>query len=56
MAGTQVIAFARDLIHLRWLYGLPNGDVLVAEFTVWYGGGWESVVRRQHRRGVGVSL
>jgi glucose/arabinose dehydrogenase len=31
MAGTQVTAFARDLDHPRWLYVLPNGDVLVAE-------------------------
>jgi glucose/arabinose dehydrogenase len=30
-AGTQVVAFARDLEHPRWLYVLPNGDVLVAE-------------------------
>lgn len=29
--GTQVAAFARDLDHPRWLYELPNGDVLVAE-------------------------
>jgi glucose/arabinose dehydrogenase len=29
--GTQVQAFARDLDHPRWLYVLPNGDVLVAE-------------------------
>jgi len=27
----QVDAFARDLDHPRWLYVLPNGDVLVAE-------------------------
>jgi glucose/arabinose dehydrogenase len=27
----QVTAFARDLDHPRWLYVLPNGDVLVAE-------------------------
>ncbi|MCD0279296.1 sorbosone dehydrogenase family protein [Xanthomonas melonis] len=27
----QVNAFARDLDHPRWLYVLPNGDVLVAE-------------------------
>jgi glucose/arabinose dehydrogenase len=26
-----VNAFARDLDHPRWLYVLPNGDVLVAE-------------------------
>jgi len=30
-AGTQVAAFADNLDHPRWLYVLPNGDVLVAE-------------------------
>ena len=30
-AGTAVAAFARGLEHPRWLYVLPNGDVLVAE-------------------------
>ncbi|MDF0488319.1 sorbosone dehydrogenase family protein [Sphingomonas sp. H39-1-10] len=30
-AGLQVQPFARDLQHPRWLYRLPNGDVLVAE-------------------------
>jgi glucose/arabinose dehydrogenase len=30
-AGTQVTAFAESLDHPRWLYVLPNGDVLVAE-------------------------
>ncbi|MGH6918978.1 MAG: PQQ-dependent sugar dehydrogenase [Geminicoccaceae bacterium] len=29
--GLQVAAFADDLDHPRWLYVLPNGDVLVAE-------------------------
>ncbi|AYF89415.1 sorbosone dehydrogenase family protein [Pseudomonas sp. DY-1] len=29
--GTQVNAFAEGLQHPRWLYVLPNGDVLVAE-------------------------
>ena len=29
--GLQVAAFAKDLDHPRWLYVLPNGDVLVAE-------------------------
>ncbi|MBT9268762.1 sorbosone dehydrogenase family protein [Pseudomonas sp. MG-9] len=29
--GTQVTAFAEGLDHPRWLYVLPNGDVLVAE-------------------------
>ena len=31
MAGLQVTALARGLDHPRWLYVLPNGDVLVAE-------------------------
>ncbi|HKW00491.1 MAG TPA: sorbosone dehydrogenase family protein [Vicinamibacterales bacterium] len=31
VVGTNVNAFARDLDHPRWLYVLPNGDVLVAE-------------------------
>jgi len=30
-AGLAVNAFAADLKHPRWLYVLPNGDVLVAE-------------------------
>jgi glucose/arabinose dehydrogenase len=30
-AGTSVAAFATGLDHPRWLYVLPNGDVLVAE-------------------------
>ncbi len=30
-AGTSVQAFARELQHPRYLYSLPNGDVLVAE-------------------------
>ena len=30
-AGLTVTAFATDLAHPRWLYVLPNGDVLVAE-------------------------
>jgi glucose/arabinose dehydrogenase len=29
--GTSVSAFARGLEHPRWVYVLPNGDVLVAE-------------------------
>lgn len=29
--GTNVLAFANDLHHPRWLYALPNGDILVAE-------------------------
>jgi glucose/arabinose dehydrogenase len=30
-AGLQVVAFADKLDHPRWLYRLPNGDILVAE-------------------------
>lgn len=30
-SGLAVAAFAADLAHPRWLYVLPNGDVLVAE-------------------------
>ena len=30
-SGLRVVAFARALNHPRWLYVLPNGDVLVAE-------------------------
>lgn len=29
--GLQIIAFAENLQHPRWLYELPNGDILVAE-------------------------
>lgn len=29
--GTNVTAFATGLDHPRWIYVLPNGDVLVAE-------------------------
>jgi glucose/arabinose dehydrogenase len=29
--GLKVAAYAQGLNHPRWLYGLPNGDVLVAE-------------------------
>ena len=32
-AGLKVAAFATGLDHPRWLYTLPNGDVLVAETT-----------------------
>lgn len=30
-AGLSVAAYAHDLDHPRWLYRLPNGDILVAE-------------------------
>ena len=32
-SGLSVAAFAQGLDHPRWLYPLPNGDVLVAEAT-----------------------
>ena len=31
MAGTTITALATGLDHPRWVYALPNGDVLVAE-------------------------
>src|ERR1700733_14011752 len=31
--GLKVNAFARGLKHPRWIYILPNGDVLIAEST-----------------------
>ncbi|HEX4293573.1 MAG TPA: sorbosone dehydrogenase family protein [Rhizomicrobium sp.] len=53
-SGLKVNAFATGLKHPRWLYVLPNGDVLVAESdhgtqaadTMGYGGWVESLVRR----------
>lgn len=42
--GTIVNAFARELDHPRWLYVLPNGDVLVAESN--------ALVRPDDRTGV----
>lgn len=30
-AGLKVVRFADKLVHPRWIYVLPNGDVLVAE-------------------------
>lgn len=52
--GLRVSAFAEGLQHPRWLYVLPNGDVLVAESnhgTRWgdkygFGGYIESLVQR----------
>jgi hypothetical protein len=36
--GLAVNAFAKDLNHPRWLYQLPNGDLLVAESNAPAGG------------------
>jgi glucose/arabinose dehydrogenase len=52
--GLAVKAFAEHFEHPRWIYVLPNGDVLVAESdkgtswadTMGYGGWVESLVRR----------
>jgi hypothetical protein len=52
--GLAVKAFAKNFEHPRWIYVLPNGDVLVAETnkgtswadTMGYGGWLESLVRR----------
>jgi glucose/arabinose dehydrogenase len=52
--GLFVRAFATGLKHPRWLYVLPDGDVLVAESdhgaqladTMGYGGWVESLIRR----------
>ncbi|MFM0327763.1 PQQ-dependent sugar dehydrogenase, partial [Caballeronia glebae] len=43
-AGFSVTMFANGLMHPRWLYALPNGDVLVAE----------SDAPREHDAGSGI--
>jgi len=43
-AGLRVDAFAKDLDHPRWLYRLPNGDVLVAETN--------APPKRENKRGI----
>jgi glucose/arabinose dehydrogenase len=57
-AGLQVAAFAGGLDHPRWLYRLPNGDVLVAETNSppREGGGITGWVQRKlmGRAGAGV--
>jgi glucose/arabinose dehydrogenase len=37
--GLKVNAFATGLKHPRWIYVLPNGDVLIAESTQYAQGG-----------------
>ncbi|URW75137.1 sorbosone dehydrogenase family protein [Sphingomonas donggukensis] len=58
-AGLQVAAFAKGLDHPRWLYRLPNGDVLVAESnsTPRKGGGIKGWVMKtlMGRAGAGVA-
>ena len=45
--GLKVNAFATDLDHPRWIYVMPNGDVLIAESTQ-IAGPPRSVFREQH--------
>ena len=57
-AGLSVQPFARGLDHPRWLYRLPNGDVLVAETNSppREGGGISGLVMRRlmNKAGAGV--
>jgi glucose/arabinose dehydrogenase len=59
--GTAVNLFAGDLVHPRWIYVLPNGDVLVAESNAPAEGGAEMkgiraffMKRAQKKAGAGV--
>lgn len=55
-AGFAVTRFAEGLAHPRWLYVLPNGDVLVAESATRpsRGGGVEGFVRNMVQRRAGA--
>lgn len=57
-AGLAVNAFASGLAHPRWLYVLPNGDVLVAETDAppREGQGIKAWIARQAMRWVGSGL
>lgn len=54
--GFTVTRYAEDLIHPRWVYLLPNGDVLVAESssTPSEGGGIMGWIRNQVQRRAGA--
>ena len=55
--GFTVTPFARDLDHPRWLYVLPNGDVLVAESNApakEAGGGIRGFVQKQFMKMAGA--
>ncbi len=54
--GFVVTRYAEDLIHPRWIYLLPNGDVLVAESstTPSEGGGFMGWIRNQVQRRAGA--
>ncbi len=55
-AGFAVTRYAQDLGHPRWLYLLPNGDVLVAESATQpsRGGGLEGWVANRVQRDAGA--
>jgi glucose/arabinose dehydrogenase len=57
-AGLAVTRFADGLDHPRWLYVLPNGDVLVAESAApaREGGGLIAWVRKQFMRRAGAAV
>ncbi len=55
-AGFTVARYAEGLAHPRWLYVLPNGDVLVAESATrpTQGGGIAGWIRNRIQRGAGA--
>jgi glucose/arabinose dehydrogenase len=54
--GFVVARYAEDLAHPRWIYTLPNGDVLVAESSTrpQEGGGLMGWIRNSVQRGAGA--
>lgn len=54
--GLEVTRYAEGLSHPRWLYQLPNGDVLVAESSTepTRGGGIEGWIANMVERGAGA--
>ena len=58
-AGLEVVAYATDLDHPRWLYVLPNGDVLVAETNAQpkeSGGGLKAWVMKRMMEKAGAAV
>ncbi len=55
-AGFTVTRYAENLAHPRWIYTLPNGDVLVAESATrpTQGGGLEGWIRNMMQRHAGA--
>jgi glucose/arabinose dehydrogenase len=55
-AGFTVTRYAEDLDHPRWIYVLPNSDVLIAESSTEpaQGGGIMGWIRNQIQRGAGA--